>query len=502
MSYAIFIAIFLIAFSILSYKKLDWAVMLIIAGLPLYLARFSIRGIPSTLLEAMILIAFFCWFIFQTRFFDFCRGKYKIKDVLKNSPWNKTGSAEGRKKYPFGIEIILLLIISLIAVGVAHFSSVSLGLWKAYFFEPVILFILILNLFQDKNGVNKIGLSLAISAFAVSAYAVFQGLTGVGIANPLWAAAATRRAVSFFGYPNAVGLYLGSIIPVLAAFLFLPRQNDCELLPEKLCYPLKKEKISAIGLSKAFLGFIILLSLAAIYFAKSDGALIGLAAAAFIFCLLANKKTRIAAIIIVVIATAGIYFSPRIEKPLMRKVTAMDLSGQIRRQQWKETFMMMHGSAKIWGIGLGNYQQAVAPYHQPGLFYDDGTDPNFHQHTVESAAYRASTWQPVEIYLYPHNIILNFWTELGLAGLLLFVWIFGKFFFLGISNLKSKISTNSKNKHLFIGLICSLIVIIIHGLVDVPYFKNDLSCLFWILMAILVLLDLRDKNSQIENRKS
>jgi O-antigen ligase len=497
MLHTVIIIFILVVFSVLAARKLDWAVMLIIAGLPLYLVRFSIRGIPSTLLEAMILIAFFCWLLFRTKFTDFLRGKYKIKDFIKNSPWQKNGSADGRKKYPFGVEIILLLIISLIAVGVAHFSAASLGLWKAYFFEPALLYLLIINLFQDKNGINKIGLSLAVGAFVVSVYAIFQKITGIGIDNPLWAAAATRRAVSFFGYPNAVGLYLAPIIPVLAAFLFFPRQEECDLLPEKLCYPLKQKNISPVGLSRGFLGFIILCALLAIIFAKSVGALVGLAVAVFIFCLLVNKKARIVAIIFVVIASVGIYFYPPIEKPLVRKITAMDLSGQIRRLQWKETFMMMNGTAKIWGIGLGNYQQAVAPYHQKGFFYDDGTDPNFHADTINSAAVRARTWQPVEIYLYPHNIILNFWTELGLAGLLLFIWLFGKAIYLLSSNIyNSKKQNNKQSLFLSLGLLSAIIIIIVHGLVDVPYFKNDLSCLFWILMAILVLLDLKVKSQQ------
>jgi O-antigen ligase len=490
MSYAIFLVIFFLAFCVLSFKRPDWAAMLVIAGLPLYLIRFKLL-IPLTMLEAMILIAFFCWFVLHTKFWDFLRGRYSLEDFFKNSPWSQLGRAEGRKKYPFGIELILLLIISFVAVGIAHFSAAALGLWKAYFFEPALLYILILNIFQSKDGLNKIGLSLSAGVFAVSVYAIFQKFTGIGIDNPLWAAAATRRAVSFFGYPNAVGLYLGPIIPVLAGFLFLPAKKECSPLEKKICYPLPQEKISATGLSKAFLGFIILLALAAVYFAKSDGALIGLAAAAFVFCLLANKKARIAAILIVLIASIGIYFYPPVEKPLIRKITAHDLSGQIRRLQWKETLMMLNGPAKILGIGLGNYQQAVAPYHQKGFFYDDGTDPNFHQDTINSAAVRARTWQPVEIYLYPHDIILNFWVELGLAGLFLFVWIIIKFIWLAVKNYKLQITNH---KFLSAGLLGSMIVIVVHGLVDVPYFKNDLSCLFWILVAILVLLDLQKKN--------
>jgi hypothetical protein len=30
-------------------------------------------------------------------------------------------------------------------------------------------------------------------------------------------------------------------------------------------------------------------------------------------------------------------------------------------------------------------------------------------------------------------------------------------------------------------LICLLVVVVVHGMVDVPYFKNDLAMLFWTL---------------------
>jgi hypothetical protein len=488
--------IFLIFFFILSWRRPDWAVMFIVAALPAYLIRFKIFNIPFTLLEAMILIAFFCWLILQTNFNNFLRGEYKIKDFIKNSPWNKKGSVEGRKKYPFGVEIILLLIISFIAAGTAGFSAGALGIWKAYFFEPTLLYVLILNVFSPPFegggrggflGINKIGLSLAVGAGAVAIYAVCQKITGFGIANPLWAAAETRRVVSFFGYPNAVGLYLAPIIPVLAAFLFSPRQNDCDLLPEKLCYPLKKENISVIGLSRGFLAFIILLSLAAIFFAHSEGAMVGLTVAFIVGGLLGNKKTRLAVLAFLIAAVVVLSFSPNGWKTVEQKLTLHDFSGQVRRYQWKETLVMLNHGHFYQGAGLDNYQQAIAFYHQPGFFYDDGTDPLFHQHTVESAEYRTKTWRPVEIYMYPHNIFLNFWSELGLAGVLLFVWIIIKFL---IFNFLFSIK-EEKYKMLHLGLLCAMIVIVVHGLVDVPYFKNDLACLFWILIALSVLLRLK-----------
>jgi hypothetical protein len=34
-----------------------------------------------------------------------------------------------------------------------------------------------------------------------------------------------------------------------------------------------------------------------------------------------------------------------------------------------------------------------------------------------------------------------------------------------------------------------IIAILVHGLVDVPYFKNDLAVLFWMLIALTTRID-------------
>ncbi len=35
-----------------------------------------------------------------------------------------------------------------------------------------------------------------------------------------------------------------------------------------------------------------------------------------------------------------------------------------------------------------------------------------------------------------------------------------------------------------LGVLLALVGIVIHGLVDVPYFKNDLSLEFWVLLGV------------------
>jgi len=85
----------------------------------------------------------------------------------------------------------------------------------------------------------------------------------------------------------------------------------------------------------------------------------------------------------------------------------------------------------------------------------------------------------LEIYLYPHNIVLNFWSELGFLGLLLFLWIALKYLWLVFINYFKK------RDGFTLGLCLAMLVILIHGLVDVPYFKNDLAAMFWLFIAML-----------------
>ena len=56
-------------------------------------------------------------------------------------------------------------------------------------------------------------------AFLVSILAIYQKVTGNLIDNALWSAGATRRVVSFFGYPNAVALYLGPLVMLFFGYL-------------------------------------------------------------------------------------------------------------------------------------------------------------------------------------------------------------------------------------------------------------------------------------------
>ncbi|MFZ4648500.1 MAG: O-antigen ligase family protein [Patescibacteria group bacterium] len=437
---------FTVLFIILSFLNLKKAIILTLVFLPSYLIRFDLLKLPLTILELMVLIIFGVW-------------------LIKN--WQKVSKPKSWQAPLFWREALLVIIAAGIGVFV-NFGSASLGVWKAYFLEPILFFFVIAQTFKGKEGAKTIIAALSVSAFFTALFAVYQKISGDFISNPFWAAEETRRVVSWFSYPNAVGLFLAPLTMLAAGRFFT--------------FPIKTTFRDS--LKKLFYLAVIILSLLAALFAHSEGASIAIMGSSWLFLFFAGKKPRYLAITLAVIGLIGIFSLAPIKNYTTEKATLMDLSGQIRRQQWTETWKMLNDGKLITGAGLSGYQKAVKPFHQAGIFVKND-DPNWLRKVLWNKEYRDSVWQPVEIYFYPHNIILNFWSEIGFFGLLVFIWLIAKQLFLSF---KSAIKNKERDRFLILGVGTAMTAIIIHGLVDVPYFKNDLALIFWVIIALTVIL--------------
>ncbi len=456
---SLLLIVYFALFIFLCIKNLKLGILLTIFLLPGYLIRFSVLQVPTTLLEISILSCFLVWFVKNHR------------TILKTKIEN------GKTFYPFGLEIILILALSFIAVFVGGLNNSALGIFKAYFLEPIMFFVVILNTFKGGKGLKQIIMTLAYSTLIVSAFAVYQKITGQFIFNEFWANPENRRIVSFFGYPNAVALYLGPIIPLLAGLFFwqLRGRGGLKTFWEQI-----------------ILLFSIILNILAIYFAQSKGAILALIISLFLVAfLLLKKKLKIIILIIIILGSSSFYY---FQKDWINLKLSSSLSYQIRSIQWDETMKMLQNGNLLWGSGLAKYKEAIEPYHQEGFFFNKDADPDFRRKVVfgSDQNYRTERWQPLEIYLYPHNIFLNFWVELGFIGMLVFTFLILRFIFLSLKYyFKNK---GNRNGDMALGLFASMSIILIHGLFDVPYFKNDLAVLFWIIIALLAMFKLQKGN--------
>jgi len=98
--------------------------------------------------------------------------------------------------------------------------------------------------------------------------------------------------------------------------------------------------------------------------------------------------------------------------------------------------------------------------------------------------------------LHPHNLYVAIWLNMGLAGVISFAWI------LYILVKKSWPHFRTFAFHQFyetpklrIAGFSMLLIVLVHGFLDTPFFKNDLALIFWLIAAIILLPTGEKKNN-------
>ncbi len=470
----------------------------ILLTLPLYVIRIRLGPVPTTLLEIHILILFAWWITSYRR-----ETKLSLLCFLK---------AAFEKLQGWRILIFSWAGIATLAMLLSPNLRAAAGEWKAFFIEPLLFFILFVDI-MPRTQLPSVFSTILFSGTAIAAWGIIQKFTGVGISNLFWQAEETRRVTSIFPFPNAVGLYLAPI--AIMAFIFavsklsrswISKNPQSEILDSQPTQNSKSQNLKPLGILKFDRWVVlkmwkltiriyrpdkktVLISLAyissafgmitAMVFARSRGALLGLLVG-FVYLALFHRKFRLWSTLAVcgALFVAWLTLGSFIHNP---STFAQGDSNVIRTELWKETTNLLN-DYPLFGSGLAGFQNALAPYHP---------------------------MPAVEIYKYPHNIFLNFWAELGIFGALIFVLIIYCFYAQGFRLLRmndqslgtpnTELSTKGIAS-LTVAILTSMTVMIAHGMVDVPYFKNDLSIFFWVLIGILIVLGKPDTNEAMEKQ--
>jgi O-antigen ligase len=120
------------------------------------------------------------------------------------------------------------------------------------------------------------------------------------------------------------------------------------------------------------------------------------------------------------------------------RVMIWQSAGMILRDHW------------FLGIGVGNFQQEYLAYQAHFTPYLEWAVPQ------------------------PHNLVLAVWLQTGLIGLAGFVIL--------VSRLMGRLykSTKTRKSNEGVLLLSLWLVFLFYGLIDTPYFRNDLAFLFWL----------------------
>lgn len=405
----IWICISAVVFAVVSWLNRQAGLWILLASLPLYLVRFEILSMPTTLLEVFIYITALV-FIAKN-----LRGLWSR--ILKTF-------------LPIGWPAALILVGLIIGTAVSPDLRLSLGIFKGWFVDSAIFYFLVVNI-VDWRKVEHYILALLLTTLPMSGLAVWQAATGNFIT-------VDGRASAWFVSANYLSMYLVPIL-ILGAVVWLSRNK--------------------LYKGVAMLGW--LLGLAALYVSFSYGGWVGLLGALLVGAAVyyrAHWKVWIWGALIPVLA----FVSQLGNERFMRMLDLSERSSaSVRIQVW-QTGLLMIKENWLTGIGLGQFRDQYLAFANRAF---------------------SPPWELA--ILHAHNLLLQFMVNLGIVGTAGFIWLIVQFFRWFRGHLGPMATT----------LIAAMSAILIHGLIDTTYWKNDLSALFWIILALGFISNQRERIS-------
>ncbi len=316
--------------------------------------------------------------------------------------------------------VALFFLAAIIGALISPEKARALGQLKAFFLEPILLFYAAVLILREKENLKLSLQSLLLSSAVISLFGLFQSVTYVGLPIRFWGSGLEPQRIVSF-FEYPNALAL-FLAPLIGLFFTLELKQYALFESKWVARTCLTLMAVALLLTFSRGAWIAVLITLGLLFIKNIGL----------------KKTGLIAVGVIV---AGLLL------PELRERILAGIADPSSRAHWD-----------LMKVGVNKILQS--PFLGNGLY-------GFRT-TLEQSNFTG------EILNYPHNIFLNFWLEIGLLGLLAFGWIIN-------------LALHQQKKHLSIPALAAssfLLIVILHGLVDAPYFKNDLAILFWFAISL------------------
>jgi len=329
---------------------------------------------------------------------------------------------------PLVLPTILFLIAGAIAVVTAPSRIAGLGLYRAYLIEPILFgFVLANTIRSPRRALIVVGGLAAGAAVAGLANSI---VVLVALLQHAYDVTQTPPVV-IYSTANAVALFVVPIVAVAGSLALHARGI---------------ERLGGIAF------FVIGVVVTALSFSRGGY----LALAAVVAGLALSHRRRLLLLGLAVLGAGGLALVPPIRHRIL--IETQNVYGNTvfsRLDLWSAAVRLIK-ERPLFGAGLSGFQTRSAPFFS-------------HANTTAT-------------FIDPHNIVLNFWVETGLLGLIAIVWIFVVGFQV---SWRGWVRGALDWRPYQLGVLLALVAVVTHGMVDVPYFKNDLSLEFWTLFGVI-----------------
>ncbi|MEA4961870.1 O-antigen ligase family protein [Lutispora sp.] len=327
----------------------------------------------------------------------------------------------------FALVQIITTLISVEPVLSAQNLVVSLVSLALYFVT--------VNTLKTKKDFDKAMKIFIITAFILSIYGIMQYFT-LGTTSKAWVDVNLNpdletRVVGTFGNPNVFAEYLEHILPVAITLVFVYRK----------------------WLNKIIMGLIAGVMFVCLVLTFSRGGYLGFVSAAMLFVLLKMAK------FIPLFIAGGIAAIPLLPNVVLQRINTIgnvqDTSNAYRTYIWEGTINMIK-DFWITGVGYGYWA--------------------FKNTFLEYGIKGSRAW-------HSHNMYLEIMAEMGIFGMLTFIWVVLSIF---ISTIKFAKKTKDRYfSYVSVGLLGGFLSIMVHGIAEHILYMPKSVILFWMFAAFI-----------------
>ncbi|MBN1814946.1 MAG: O-antigen ligase family protein [Anaerolineae bacterium] len=423
--------------------RLDVGLALIAATAPFYLKPVALLGKSFSLVEIMTLLCVASWgvrWFWQRRQ---TRGKTQEAQsgACPASCILHPASCILLPVSSLDLAVLFFVLVAVASFFVAEYRHVALRELRVLILEPALFYLLLRTSRLDGKAIWRVVHFFVLGAVIVALLGLVQyafcdvEAVRQALGDVIRAEGGFHRLRSVYGSPNSVGLYLGRVLPVLVAVALFGASRNRRI---------------AYGLAAIPAGLAILLSF-------SKGALlIGVPLSLLALGVLAGGRWLWASLGAIVAGTVAAI-------PLLRTSRFASLFDPsrgtlfFRLHLWRSAWAMFREHPLL-GVGPDNFL-----YHYRGRY-------------ILPAA-----WEEPHLSQ-AHNILLDYATRMGVAGLAVGAWLQIAFWRVA---LPLRRLTDPDRRALALGLMCSMVSFLAHGFVDASYFLIDLAFAFFLTLGVV-----------------
>jgi O-antigen ligase len=345
--------------------------------------------------------------------------------------------------YVWWMNLLLALIISwaLLAAVQATHTDLALREWRTVFLSGGLFALLLvgsLRLSPQPAADQRLLLGAWLAGALVVAVV---GLWQYASNEMLITAEGVQRVRAFYGSPNNLALYLERALAPVIAFALFGDQRYLRWLAVGVAFLLGGALLLTFSKGALLLGvpaMLLVLWLGGLFLLRQRG-----------------QSRRLLWVIALIGLLIGLALTPFLgTERFQRLLDFQGGTGFVRLQLWRSAWQMALDHP-LFGVGPDNFLYA---YRSLYLLPAAWQEPNLN---------------------HPHNWPLDWWTRLGLPGLLLALLWFGALIRRHWHGLQ-----NSRQPLLHLGLLAATVAALAHGLIDASYALPDLM-IIWVLLTYL-----------------